>query len=133
MNYATTAINQAQVKPKNRALGQLTSAGELQKLNKRKQKKLMTLRQRIRNWLYADTENDNMPEAVVRDSDDDLRIDHDQALHFSVIPAAGGKIVRIQYYDRAKDRNINKLSIITPDEDLAESLAHILQIEVLSR
>ena len=132
MNYATT--KQSRAIP--RGLGQVhqvTSAGELRKLNARKQKKLMTLRQRIRNWLYADQDSD-MPEAVVaRDDDDDLRIDHDQALHFSVIPAAGGKIVRIQYYDRVKDRNINKLSIITPDENLAESLAQILQIEVLSR
>jgi hypothetical protein len=128
MNYATT--KQSRAIP--RGLGQVTSAGEVRKLNARKQKKLMTIRQRIRNWLYADQESD-MAVEVARDDDDDLRIDHDMALHFSVIPAAGGKIVRIQYYDRAKDRNINKLSIITPDENLAESLAQILQIEMLSR
>ena len=67
------------------------------------------------------------------DEDDDLKIDHDSAIHFSVIPAAGGKIVQIRYYDRVKDRHNTKLHIITPDEKLEEALAHIFQIEVLSR
>jgi hypothetical protein len=79
-----------------------------------------------------DDESDT-PEVWVTDDEDDLRIDHDSAIHFSVIPAAGGKIVQIRYYDKVKDRNLTKLHIITPDEKLEEALAHIFQIEVLSR
>ena len=132
MNYATATVTQSRPKV-NSAIGGLTSASEMRKRKAKKEKMKISFRQRIRNWLYADQDVD-MPEAVIaRDDDDDLRIDHDMALHFSVIPAAGGKIVRVQYYDRVKDRNINKLSIITPDENLAESLAQILQIEMLSR
>lgn len=101
-------------------------------VEKKREKMKLTFRQRIRNWLYADDSPD-MPIAIGREDDDDLRIDHDMALHFSVIPAAGGKIVKVQYYDRIKDRNQVKLSIVTPDENLAESLAQILQIEMLSR
>jgi hypothetical protein len=81
-----------------------------------------------------DDESD-MPDVYVTDGndDDDLRIDHDSAFHFSVIPAAGGKIVQVRYYDKVKDRNHTKLHIITPDEKLEEALAHIFQMEVLSR
>jgi len=118
--------------------GSVTSASQarinrLEKrlVEKKREKMKLTFRQRIRNWLYGDDSPD-MPIAIDRD-DDDLRIDHDMALHFSVIPAAGGKIVKVQYYDRIKDRNQVKLSIITPDENLADALAQILQIEMLSR
>ncbi len=118
--------------------GSVTSASQarinrLEKrlVEKKREKMKLTFRQRISNWLYADDSPD-MPIAIDRD-DDDLRIDHDMALHFSVIPAAGGKIVKVQYYDRIKDRNQVKLSIITPDENLADALAQILQIEMLSR
>ena len=95
----------------------------------------LNLRQRIRNWLMREDEDDSdLPMAIGRDDDDDdMRIDHDTAIHFSVIPAAGGKIVQIRYYDKVKDRNYTKLHIITPDEKLEEALAHIFQIEVLSR
>jgi hypothetical protein len=50
-----------------------------------------------------------------------------------VINAAGGRIVQVRYYDQKADRHSNKLHIITPEENLAESLAHILAIETISR
>jgi hypothetical protein len=102
-----------------------------QKRLERKQMKL-TLRQRLRNWLMSDPE-ESMVYATADSDEDDVQIDHESAIHFTVIPAAGGKIVQIRYYDRVKDRNNTKLHIITPDEKLEEALAHIFQIEVLSR
>jgi hypothetical protein len=94
----------------------------------------LTIRQRLRNWLLSDP---NEPMAYAASGceidEDDIQIDHESAIHFTVIPAAGGKIVQIRYYDRIKDRNMTKLHIITPDEKLEEALAHIFQIEVLSR
>jgi hypothetical protein len=94
----------------------------------------LTLRQRFRNWLMRNDDEPDMPEVYAADDDDDdFRIDHDSAIHFSVVPANGGKIVQIRYYDKVKDRNLTKLHIITPDEKLEEALAHIFQIEVLSR
>ena len=137
------SINTATVRPKRshnvltsgkqRALGSTKSAViGLEKRLKERKKPHMTIRQRIRNWLYADQNNE--PDAVIRDDDDDeVRFDHDQVIHFAVIPAAGGKIVQIRYYDRKQDRHYNKLHLITPDEDLATSLAQILHLETLSR
>lgn len=96
----------------------------------------LNLRQRLRNWLLSAPEDE--PDLVLGkyaedDEEEDFRIDHESAIHFAVIPAAGGKIVQIRYYDKVKDRNLTKLHIITPDEKLEEALAHIFQIEVLSR
>lgn len=131
MNYATATISRPRPTP--RVLGQIASAGEMRRRKVKKEKMKISFRQRIRNWLYADQPDDMAEISVTSEDDDELRIDHDMALHFSVIPAAGGKIVKVQYYDRIKDRNHTKLSIVTPDENLAEALAQILQIEMLSR
>jgi len=93
-----------------------------------KRKPKMSFKQKLRNWLY----DDSMEASVaIERNDNDLR--EEQAINFSVIPAAGGRIVQVRTYDHRNDRNSTKLHIITPDENLAESLAQILQIEQLSR
>jgi hypothetical protein len=118
---------------KNMAIGRVmqkpyatvTSIGEV---NQKRRKTKMSFKQRLRNWLYDDSADE--PIAITRD-ENDLR--EEQSINFSVIPAAGGRIVQVRTYDQRTDRNSNKLHIITPDENLAESLAQILQIEQLSR
>ena len=94
----------------------------------RRRKTKMSFKQKLREWLYDDS--NEVPMAIERD-DNDLR--EEQAINFSVIPAAGGRIVQVRVYDHRKDHNVTKLHIITPEENLAESLAQILQIEQLSR
>jgi hypothetical protein len=97
---------------------------------KQSRKKSMSIKSRLRNWLF----NDDSDVPVLSKSDpDELNFREDQSLHFTVIPAAGGRIVQVRGYDERNDRHINKLHIITPDEELATSLAQILQIEQLSR
>lgn len=111
-----------------------TSLREKRLAREKKSMTKLTLRQRLRNWLMAEPEEELELERSFNDNDDDdFRIDHDSAIHFSVVPANGGKIVQIRYYDKVKDRNLTKLHVITPDEKLEEALAHIFQIEVLSR
>jgi hypothetical protein len=116
-------------------IGRLESALTRKRLERERNKTMkLNLRQRFRNWLMRDNDE---PDFVLGDGDGDqavdFQIDHESAIHFAVIPAAGGKIVQIRYYDKVKDRNLTKLHIITPDEKLEEALAHIFQIEVLSR
>ena len=103
----------------------VTSASEAKQ---RRRKTKMSFKQKLREWLYDDS-NEAIP--MVDRDENDLR--EEQAIHFSVIPAAGGRIVQVRVYDHRTDRNSNKLHIITPEENLAESLAQILQIEQLSR
>jgi hypothetical protein len=103
----------------------VTSASQAKQ---RRRKTKMSFKQKLREWLYDDS--NEVPMAIDRD-ENDLR--EENAIHFSVIPAAGGRIVQVRTYDHRTDRNSNKLHIITPDENLAESLAQILQLEQLSR
>ena len=96
--------------------------------NQKRRKTRMSFKQKLRDWLYDDS--NEVPMAIDRD-ENDLR--EEQAINFSVIPAAGGRIVQVRVYDHRKDHNVTKLHIITPEENLADSLAQILQIEQLSR
>ena len=97
--------------------------------NQKRRKTKMSFKQKLREWLYDDS-NEKIPMAIDRD-ENDLR--EEQAINFSIIPAAGGRIVQVRVYDHRKDHNVTKLHIITPEENLADSLAQILQIEQLSR
>jgi hypothetical protein len=96
--------------------------------NQKRRKTKMSFKQKLREWLYDDS--NETPPTIERD-ENDLR--EEQAINFSIIPAAGGRIVQVRVYDQRKDHNVTKLHIITPEENLAESLAQILQIEHLSR
>lgn len=93
----------------------------------------ISLRERFRNWLMREDDCEvHFHDEVDRD-DHQLEGSQDDAIHFSVLPANGGKIVQVRYYDKSKDRHFTKLHVITPDEKLEEALAHIFQLEVLSR
>lgn len=96
--------------------------------NQKRRKTRMSFKQKLRDWLYDDT--NEAPPRIERD-ENDLR--EEQSINFSIIPAAGGRIVQVRVYDHRKDHNVTKLHIITPEENLADSLAQILQIEQLSR
>lgn len=96
--------------------------------NQKRRKTKMSFKQKLREWLYDDS--NETPPHIERD-ENDLR--EEQSINFSIIPAAGGRIVQVRVYDHRKDHNVTKLHIITPEENLAESLAQILQIEHLSR
>jgi hypothetical protein len=98
-----------------------------------KESKIMNfIKSKLRNWLFNDDSKVAVNEADRNDDSLDIRHRSDE-IRFSVVSASGGKIVQVTYYDERKDNNVNKLHIITPDEDLAVSLAQILQIEQLSR
>lgn len=88
-----------------------------------------SLKGKIRNWLYDDS-SECVPAVIGRDPD---RINAENGINFQVINASGGRIVQVQTYDRVKDRHSTSLHIITPDEDLATSLAQILSLAQLSR
>ncbi len=97
---------------------------------KRKEPKMNFIKRKIRDWVMRD-------EAVciaVEDDDNDIDLNRQEnSINFNVVNASGGRIVQVRYYDRKTDRNYSKLHIVTPDENLAESLAHILAIETMSR
>ena len=119
--------------PTPRIMGSKTKNIQRRQIAKQKEPK-MSFRSRLREWLFAE-DNDNEYAEMKFESDEsnEVAINEDNAIHFAVIPANGGRIVQLRYFDRVKDRHFTKLHLVTPDENLAEALAHILQIEVISR
>jgi len=111
-------------------------SGEAGRFNTRlkmnqKEKKMNFIKRKLRDWLFND--GDYAQEDIVVSHDETDISDHENSINFNVINASGGRIVQVRFYDRKTDRHSNKLHIITPDEDLATSLAHILAIETMSR
>ena len=90
----------------------------------------VSFKQRIRDWLFDESDMSNHAISV---DEDGPEVQLDNAINFSVVNAAGGRIVQVRYYDQKSDRHKNSLHVITPDEDLSTALAHILAIETISR
>jgi hypothetical protein len=88
-----------------------------------------TLKQRFRAWLFDDDDANSGSVQTI----DSHSLSDENCISFKVIPAQGGRIVQVQYYSERHDRHFNKLHLVTPDEDLAESLVQILHLETLSR
>ena len=90
----------------------------------------ISFRQRFRAWLF---EENPSPDQVIGSDEDGPAIEMDNSINFSVVNASGGRIVQVRHYDQKSDRHRHSLHIITPEEDLATALAHILVIDNLSR
>jgi len=54
-----------------------------------------------------------------------------EGLSFNVMPANGGTVVQIRYYDRKTDRNGNITHVIPDGEDIAERVGQIVSMELL--
>ncbi len=90
------------------------------------------IKRKLRNWLLDSPDQYAEVNCVV--TEDEVHIDNQEnSMTFNVVSASGGRIVQVRYYDRKTDRHATKLHIITPEENLAEALAHILAIETMSR
>ena len=70
-------------------------------------------------------------DVLVDDSASD--IDLPDPIRFKVQAVQGGTLIETIWYDYKKDENIKKLHIVTPDEDLAESIGKIVSMELLKR
>ena len=63
----------------------------------------------------------------------DNSIDLPDPITFKVQTVSGGTVVESRWYDYKKDENRIKLHIVTPDENLAESIGKIVTMELLQR
>jgi len=88
----------------------------------------LTLKQRIRNWLYDDGDS---IEAISSDDETNVHLTRETSLRFEVHQAQGGRVVQTRRYDERKDRNIENLYIITPDQDFGREIDKIITMEAL--
>jgi len=90
----------------------------------------LTFKQRIRNWLMNDSDNDDHynQDITIDENDIDLQ---SNSFRLKVYSASGGTIIETTKYDRTKDENRHSLHVVTDDKDLGESISKIITMESL--
>ena len=86
----------------------------------------LTIKQRIRNWLMNDHNED-----LVYAEDCERTDFHSQGFRLQVYGASGGTIIETTKYDRKSDENRHSLHIVAEDKDLGEELSKIITMEQL--
>jgi hypothetical protein len=99
------------------------------------EKKPMTFKQRVRNWLNSDinpnTSGANKVQGLQLEPARADEIASEQAIRFKVIKARGGTIIETQMYNRRKDTSGIGLYVIHDDMDLGTEISKIITIEAL--
>jgi hypothetical protein len=103
------------------------------------------LRQRLINIL-VDTGNQGARQRPARLSsqgsisvsfDDDIaevdRLELPDPIRFRVQQVSGGTVIETKWYDPKKDEERIKLHIVTPEENLSESIGKIVTMELLQK
>ena len=88
----------------------------------------LTFKQKIRNWLMNDEEDNYQVNSIEDDNGPDL---NSQSFRLNVYNASGGTIVETTKYDRKSDENRHSLHVVTSDKDLGEELSKIITMEQL--
>ncbi len=95
----------------------------------RKAKKVkLTFKQRIRNWLMREEDEEDVPHQLVEAD----RLSS-EGMRMQIYKASGGYVVETRTYDSHKDRNFNSMHVIRDDQDLGEALGKIVMMEALKR
>lgn len=87
----------------------------------------LTIKQRIRNWLNDDQEEDDY---VALQTVETNQLDSD-GMRLQIYKASGGFVVETRRFDRRTDQNINTMHVITDDQDIGEALGKIVMMEAL--
>lgn len=88
----------------------------------------LTIKQRIRNWLMNDQEDDNYAPISLDSEGPNIQ---SQGFRLNVYGASGGTIIETTKYDRKSDDNRHSLHVVTEDKDLGEELSKIITMEQL--
>ena len=105
---------------------QAQTLGSTRARKARKVKQKLSWRQRLRNWLNKDIDDDFPQDVVVEEAS--LGSD---GMRFQLYRASGGYVVETRYYDRKADRNENKMYVITEDQDVGDAIGKIITMESL--
>jgi hypothetical protein len=93
-----------------------------------KKKMKLTLKQKLRNWLMNDPDDDYSVSIGIDDHSPSL---DSEGFRLQVHKANGGVVVETKTYDRRKDENRNSLYVITEDKDLGAEIGKIITMENL--
>lgn len=87
----------------------------------------LTWKQRLANWLTSSSNDDN----YLKPAPHEVETINSNGMRFSLHKANGGFVIETRLYDERNDRNINKLYIVTENQDLGEELGKIITMESL--
>lgn len=105
---------------------QYTIQGSKMGTVKRKKMKL-TLKQRLRNWLM------NSDNEIELDSIPQPETAHIQSngMRFQLFKASGGYVIETTHYDDRRDERINKMYVVTEEQDIGKEIGKIITMEAL--
>jgi hypothetical protein len=106
------------------ATAKMSSSRNVARLEKTLMRK-RTLKQRFKEWLF-----DNGPDEI-RIDEDRIELSRETSVRFEIHQAAGGRVVQTRRYDQRKDRHMEGLYIITPDQDFGREIDKIITMEAL--
>lgn len=87
------------------------------------------LKSKLRNWIF---EQDSVAVEKTSRLVSTRDIDH-HGMNFTIMNAVGGYVMQYTQYDEKNDRHDRRLHIITSDQDLGQSIAHIITYEMLRK
>ena len=123
--YAVASQAKSRRIPRITHSNQLSRPYPIQTIKSKKMK--MSIKQRIRNWLMNDSDNE-LSYTVEDENGPDL---NSQSFRLNIYGASGGTIIETTKYDRKSDENRHSLHIVTEDKDLGQELAKIITMEQL--
>lgn len=91
---------------------------------------------KIINWANSDDRERPIPASInhpYTSTKSNRGISASNGLNFTVYPATGGKVISMNSYNLATDREHNSLYVITDKDDLGEELGQIITRECLTR
>jgi hypothetical protein len=87
----------------------------------------LTWKQRLANWLTSSSNDNDYLNPIAQEAE----TINSNGMRFNLYKANGGFVVETRLYDERNDRNINKLHIVTENQDLGEELGKIITMESL--
>jgi hypothetical protein len=90
------------------------------------------LKKKIHNWASEDWENASKVEEDCSTSVRSRRFDQ-QGMNFTIYSANGGYVMEYASYDRRTEERTASLHIIPSDQDLGQSIAYIITLEMLRK
>ena len=110
------------------ATAKISSSKNVARLERQFMKK-RTLKQRFKDWLFDDNSN-SIPNDIQID-EDSVNLSRENSIRFEIHQANGGRVVQTRRYDARKDRNVEGLYIIAPEQDFGREIDKIITMEAL--
>ena len=88
------------------------------------------LKRKLRNWIFEEDATETKASRLISIRDREIE---GNGMNFTIMNAVGGYVMQYSQYDEKNDRNDRRLHIINSDQDLGQSIAHIITYEMLRK